>query len=232
MRIKKQRCRVLIIFGFDMFLLVSLTSYPSRAFFVRVGIGAVMSIIDLVKDVYIAYIYWTSERFFFFNLTMAMLTTSFFLNFVIIFVQNKGLGWRKMLAEILILLVGLKPAADAMRVASGATMEDGQLLNALGEMSFCKAIELFSESIPAVIIQIAAIAASSDDTSTSEVVPLLVSAISAGFISATISYDMDTDPEQRKNVPEFFGYVPNSAKRRTGMTIILLKITHHTFICF
>ena len=42
-----------------------------------------------------------------------------------------------------------------------------------------------------------------------------VSALSVGFISATISYDYDTDPEKRKLSPEFYGFVPAKASDRT-----------------
>lgn len=82
-------------------------------------------------------------------------------------------------------------------------------------MTYMKGIELFAESIPAVIIQIMAIVTDEKGAETSAWVSLAVSALSTGFIGATISYDWDTDPEKRRKTPGFYGYVPNKARKRT-----------------
>ena len=74
---------------------------------------------------------------------------------------------------------------------------------------------MFAEAIPGVIIQLSAIL-SAGVASPAAIVSLAISALTAGFTSATISFDMDTDTMQRKNNPEFYGFVPDSARRRTG----------------
>ena len=45
---------------------------------------------------------------------------------------------------------------------------------------------------------------------------LIMSALTTGFISATVSYDWDTNVKQREQTPDFYGYVPNKARKRTG----------------
>eukprot|EP00519_Triparma_laevis_P012762 CAMPEP_0182500664 /NCGR_PEP_ID=MMETSP1321-20130603/9697_1 /TAXON_ID=91990 /ORGANISM="Bolidomonas sp., Strain RCC1657" /LENGTH=248 /DNA_ID=CAMNT_0024705163 /DNA_START=34 /DNA_END=777 /DNA_ORIENTATION=+ len=56
---------------------------------------------------------------------------------------------------------------------------------------------------------------------------LAVSLLTTGFISATISYDFDTDPQKRAFNPEFYGYVPDDGRKRAFLfaTMILLSAT-------
>jgi hypothetical protein len=44
---------------------------------------------------------------------------------------------------------------------------------------------------------------------------LVVSALTVGFSAATISFDLDVNPRRRRDEPGFYGYVPDSAGRRT-----------------
>ena len=37
--------------------------------------------------------------------------------------------------------------------------------------------------------------------------------LTTGFTAATLSYDFDTDPKKRAKNSEFYGYVPDSAKK-------------------
>jgi hypothetical protein len=57
-------------------------------------------------------------------------------------------GWRKLLQEMLIAVLGLKPAVDAFRVVSNAKPEETQVMDAHTELVFTKGIEMFCESIP------------------------------------------------------------------------------------
>ena len=74
---------------------------------------------------------------------------------------------------------------------------------------------MFAEAIPGVIIQLSAILVDGQ-VSSAALVSLVVSALTTGFISASISYDWDTDVKRRKLTPEFYGYVPNHANKRAG----------------
>jgi hypothetical protein len=51
---------------------------------------------------------------------------------------------------------------------------------------------------------------------------ILMSAASAGFASANISFDYDCDPEKRKNDPRFYGYVPDGSLQRTAIFVCML----------
>ena len=129
---------------------------------------------------------------------------------------NINRGPKRVLREIIPVIFGLKPAVDAFRVASGAKIEKGQVVDPMQDMIYTKAIEMFAEAIPGVIIQLSASLSFGGEISTAAFVSLLVSALTTGFASATVSFDMDTDTSNRKNNPEFFGYIPDNAKKRTG----------------
>jgi len=132
------------------------------------------------------------------------------------------MGWQRVLREVVPIFLGFKPAVDAYRVATGVKQEAGQNIDATHEMNFMKCIEMFAEAIPGVIIQLMAIGTLGKDengdqreVTLSAWISLAVSAFSTGFISASISYDFDTNPEKRQQVPEFYGYVPAQASKRT-----------------
>jgi hypothetical protein len=82
-----------------------------------------------------------------------------------------------------------------------------------------KVIELLAESIPGVVIQIAAILATIQEGEESAGVgaswlSLITSGFSAGLISAMISYDYDTDPIKRETSPLLYGYIPAKSRNR------------------
>jgi hypothetical protein len=93
------------------------------------------------------------------------------------------------------------------------------------EMTLMKVVEMFAEAIPGVIIQLMAIATSDKSVGTSAWLSVAVSAITTGFASATISYDWDTDPGRREWAPDFYGYIPAKASKRTIVFVSMLLLT-------
>ena len=70
--------------------------------------------------------------------------------------------------------------------------EKGALMNPLMELTFSKGVELFTEGLPAVAIQLAA-AIFKGSISQMELLSLAISIVMSGFTSAQISYDFDTE---------------------------------------
>jgi hypothetical protein len=136
--------------------------------------------------------------------------------------QNRKLGVLRVLREWFPILIGFKPAVDAYRVAKGEKQEAGRAIDALAEMTYMKGIEMFAEAIPGVIIQLMAIATSDKDVADAAWVSLSVSALTTGFASATISYDYDTDPVKREQVPDFYGYVPANPTKRSIIFVSMM----------
>ena len=90
---------------------------------------------------------------------------------------------------------------------------------------------MFAEAIPGVIIQLSAIL-SDGQVSSAAFVSLAISALTTGFISASISYDWDTDVKRRELSPEFYGYVPNHANKRAGKFFFFVLFPFLFFLAF
>jgi hypothetical protein len=110
-------------------------------------------------------------------------------------------------------------------VATGAQQEVGTSLDPMLEMTLMKGIEMFAEAIPGVIIQLMAIATSDEEVTTAAWISLAVSALTTGFASATISYDFDTHPGYREKVPDFYGYIPAKASKRSVVFVSRMLLT-------
>ena len=52
-----------------------------------------------------------------------------------------------------------------------------------------------------------------------------MSAFTTGFASASISYDYDTDPARREETPDFYGYIPAKASKRTVVFVSMMLFT-------
>jgi hypothetical protein len=188
----------------------------------RVTVGAVTSMFDLLTDVYVTYMFWSDKKYGYFKASLASLAASMVIQMFCVWVQNKNLGMLRVLREWFPILIGFKPAVDAYRVAKGEKQEAGQTMDALTELTYMKGVEMFAEAIPGVIIQLMAIATNDGDISEAAWVSLSVSALTTGYASATISYDYDTDPVKREQVPDFYGYVPANPTKRS---IIFVSMT-------
>ena len=51
---------------------------------------------------------------------------------------------------------------------------------------------------------------------------IFVSACTTGFTAATISFDFDVSPQRRRDEPDFYGYIPDSAGRRTAIFFCMI----------
>ena len=191
----------------------------------RVGLGAVLSLTDLVTDIFVLKQFWErDDAVVFRNLQIASLTAYLFLQLMLVVVQNRDSGISKYLKEIFIVLTGFKGPWDAYKVAIGAEQEKDAQFDPMMELTYAKCIELFAESIPGILIQLSAILSAlgkGQGVSLASKISLLISVLTTGFMSATISFEFDTDPKKRAFNPGFYGFVPDSANRRA---ILLLSM--------
>ena len=51
---------------------------------------------------------------------------------------------------------------------------------------------------------------------------IIMSACTTGFTAATISFDFDVAPQRRRAEPNFYGYIPDSAGRRTAIFFCMI----------
>lgn len=190
----------------------------------RVIAGAVLSVTDLITDLFVLRQFWVGgeKMLKYRNATLASLATSIILQLLVVLLQNRKKGVRRILKEVAIVIAGMKPAVDAFRVASGAEQEKNTMLDPTTEMTSCKVVEMFAENIPGIVIRTSAII---NDLNSGESVnwtiylSLAVSILATGFVSATLSYDWDTAPKNRAAMPNYYGYIPdsrNSSERWNG----------------
>jgi hypothetical protein len=88
------------------------------------------------------------------------------------------------------------------------------------ELSVTKFVEIVFEAIPGTLLQTFKLLQSGGDGEAINKVALgsvLISALTTGFSCAIISFDWDADPARRKAEPGFYGYIPDSAGRRTAI---------------
>ena len=152
---------------------------------------------------------------------LGMVVASMALQLLCVFGNNKGKPWM-VAREMLIVLSGLKPAVDSFRVCSGQEMEDYHAFDAKVELVVTKCAEMFCEAIPGCVLQMYVLF-KNRDVSRATVGSMLVSAMTTGFSSASISFDYDVDPTKRKQTPDFYGYIPDGGSRTVIFGCMMLN---------
>jgi len=70
--------------------------------------------------------------------------------------------------------------------------------------------ELAFESIPGCILQIYVWITSPEQAGSYALASIGISALTTGYTSTMIAFDMDVDVPHRKNQPTFYGYIPGT----------------------
>ncbi|GMH64698.1 hypothetical protein TrST_g10111 [Triparma strigata] len=123
----------------------------------RVFGGAVLSMVDLITDIYMTVKFFNTEGqegYGRINVWLIVLTMTF--QILVSYLQNSKKP-SVFIQDTFFTLIGFRPALDAYRVGSGSEQEDHHLLNPLTEMIWCKATEMVFEAIPASIVQVYAL---------------------------------------------------------------------------
>ena len=108
----------------------------------RVSIGAVLSTVDAVTDIYTISTYYKSGIVGQANTLLAMILTNSTIQLIVVFFVNSGKkSLLKIVKEILITLFFLRPAVDAYRVSIGRD-DGGSMIDPLAEMMINKGCEV------------------------------------------------------------------------------------------
>jgi len=207
----------------------------------RVIMGAGLSILDMATDVFVmvGYVEEEETKGYGYSLLL-MIVLSMIMQLLIVFGQNKKKPW-VMAKEMLIVLTGLKPGYDAAKVCSNQEMEEHHSIDAKSELAFTKGVEMVCESIPGAILQLYVLL-KVKDVSRATVGSVIVSAMTTGFSSASISFEYvpkkvynyqalhsppvpsyDVDPQKRKESPDFYGYIPDGGSRTVIFGCMMLN---------
>ena len=111
----------------------------------RVFMGAKLSILDIVTDIYMIYQYLTSEeegQAIFGHINLAMVATSLLIQLIVVYGQNHKKGMKKLAFETLTVFLFIKPAVDAFRVANGTETEEGSAFDPVAELMTTKGVEM------------------------------------------------------------------------------------------
>ena len=112
------------------------------------------------------------------------------------------------LRETLICLLFLRPAVDAYRVSTNHDDSTHTVSN-LNILTVNKTLELSTESIPACILQLCVWLTNKEEAGTYALASIAISALTTGYASAIIAFDMDVDVSHRKHQPRFYGFIPD-----------------------
>eukprot|EP00518_Triparma_eleuthera_P014041 CAMPEP_0182474878 /NCGR_PEP_ID=MMETSP1319-20130603/26425_1 /TAXON_ID=172717 /ORGANISM="Bolidomonas pacifica, Strain RCC208" /LENGTH=626 /DNA_ID=CAMNT_0024675815 /DNA_START=157 /DNA_END=2033 /DNA_ORIENTATION=- len=191
----------------------------------RAMIGAGVAMADLASDLLIVFTFHHEGSTTYRNTATGMIATSFGLQLMMIILVHGQGGPGVLLCEVAKLFSGLKPAFDAYAVGTGAERPAYAVFDPFTEMVGARMMELFSEAIPMAVLQIVFIiqARTVDPVVATS---LLISALTAGYTAASVTYDFDTDPKRRLHEPDFYGFIPDSNfKRIVALNLLVLQST-------
>ena len=95
----------------------------------------------------------------------------------------------QMVCECLTLALLLEPAVDSYRVCAGQEMEEHHAFDAKIELACSKCCEMACESIPGGLLQLYVLLKQRETVSRATVGSVIVSAMTTGFTSASISFE-------------------------------------------
>jgi len=195
--------------------LIELTPFGLKA---RMVFGASLSCLDVISDLGVTKMYYDEGRGSLATITLSLIGLSACLQCGLVYINNKAKPAGTLMKELLITITFTKPIVDAYRVANGKIQQPGEVLSPLSDMLGTKMCEIFGESIPGLVVQVVALVNApvvSSSGQTLAILSIILSAVSTGFASSMISYDLDVDVNKRRNNPKFYGYVPDADSART-----------------
>ena len=191
----------------------------------RLYSGAVLSIVDMITDTLAIIRFFKQGNNHSAWANIAFIGSSLFFQVIIVYVQTKKRGLKVTTYEIAIVLLMLKPAVDAKRVANGDAQAEGAVFDPETELVYTKTGEIAMESIPSSILQTYALLGS-DGISFSAVFSIIISASCIAFASSTVSMDKDISPANRLKAPSFYGYVKDDNRVLVFVVMMLMTGCH------
>ena len=137
---------------------------------------------------------------------------------LMVYGQNAKKSRGGQIQEQLILFSLLKPGVDAWRCATFvvSNREEDTTIDPRTELTVARCIELAFESIPGTVLQLAALV-HAEEVDNVAYFALLSSIVTAGSISAYMSWDWDMDKEMREGESSFYGYIPKMSLARKAL---------------
>jgi hypothetical protein len=109
----------------------------------KVGIGAVLGVLDVVTDAYAIANFTMQGNYGFARAVIGGVSVSMAIQLLLVVSNGKKRGKRHMLREALIVLSGCKPAVDAFRVIGGAKAHEDDVFDPMFELVVAKIVEMY-----------------------------------------------------------------------------------------
>ena len=119
--------------------------------------------------------------------------------------MKKHHGVLAVLAEVMLVVTGLKSGVEVWRLARGEEHDPGAPMAPKMAMMIGKVVERVFESIPAAMLTAATLLGSADARSLSTLMSILFACLATAFVATTIAYNYDTDAEKRSSYPAVYG---------------------------
>jgi hypothetical protein len=110
-------------------------------------------------------------------------------------------------SEVALVLLCLKAAVDLVRLARGAKHDPGAPVNRKTAIMIGKAIERVLESIPGSVLQAVTLLNHADARTPLALGSICFACLATAFFATTLAYNFDTDPEEQRRYPAFYGCV-------------------------
>jgi len=154
----------------------------------RVAMGAGLSILDMATDIFVIVGYMRDEKTKGYGWSLlGMVVGSMVLQLLIVFGQNRKKPWA-MAKDMLIVMTFAKPGYDCYKVCSNQDMDEHHVFDAKTELVLTKGAEMMAESIPGSLLQLYVLL-KVRNVSGATVGSVIVSAMTTGFSSASISFE-------------------------------------------
>ncbi|GMH85717.1 hypothetical protein TrST_g4793 [Triparma strigata] len=190
----------------------------------RVLIGGGVSLLDFASDLYMIKLYREDpDNLVFSYLMIGMVGLCCLLQLGIVTAQNWKAPLHIKIREMLYVICFVKPAVDAYRVATGNVQSRHSMASPVLEMMAVRCVELFAESLPSACL--ATYVVINGESSFAALASILISALSAGYTCASISYDLDTNPDQRLKAPTFYGFLHDDAYKRSICFVCMVMLS-------
>ena len=174
--------------GFESFMLVFANNLMRDSIYgmvLRVCLGASLSIVDGLTDVYVIGTYYSQGLNSQANTLLSMILLNVASQLSGALIQHKKKGWKDKTKEVLAIIFFMRPAVDAYRVSTNVN-DSNAVVDSMLEMMFNKSTELAFESIPGCVLQIIVWLKNSDKAGTYSLLSILISSLTTGFSSAMI----------------------------------------------
>ncbi len=119
--------------------------------------------------------------------------------------MKKHRGVLAVLAEVILVVTGLKAGVEVWRLARGEEHDPGAPLDPKQAAFAGKVGERVFESIPGAMLTAATLLGNADARSLSTLVSILFACLATAFVATTIAYFYDTDAEKRHLYPAVYG---------------------------